>query len=136
MNKRTSLINIVDLAGSERVSKTGILGNKDRLKEASQINKSLHTLGRVIESLADVTSGKGKTLQIPYRQSALTRILETALGGNSVTTMICAISPANDNYEETLSTLRYADQTKRIKNKPIINESAVDKIIRELREEN
>ena len=67
MNKRTSLINIVDLAGSERVSKTGILGNKDRLKEASQINKSLHTLGRVIESLADVTSGKGKTLQIPYR---------------------------------------------------------------------
>ena len=135
MNKRTSLLNLVDLAGSERVSKTGIANNKDRLKEASQINKSLHTLGRVIESLADISAGK-KNVQTPYRQSALTRILETALGGNSVTTMICAISPANDNYEETLSTLRYADQTKKIKNKPIINESAVDKIIRELRQEN
>ena len=112
------------------MSKTGILGNRDRLKEASQINKSLHTLGRVIESLAEITSGKGKNVQVPYRESALTRILETGLGGNSVTTMICAISPANDNYEETLSTLRYADQAKKIKNKPIINESAVDKIIR------
>jgi hypothetical protein len=67
MNKRTSLINLVDLAGSERVTKTGILNNRDRLKEASQINKSLHTLGRVIEGLAEVTSGKGKNVQIPYR---------------------------------------------------------------------
>ena len=75
-------------------------------------------------------------MQVPYRDSSLTRILENALGGNAKTIMICAISPANDNYEETLSTLRYADQTKKIKNKPIINESAVDKIIRELREEN
>lgn len=80
-----------------------------------------------------MAADKNKIIQVPYRQSALTRILETALGGNSVTTMICAVSPANDNYEQTLSTLRYADQTKRIKNKPIINESAVDKIIRELR---
>lgn len=126
------MLNLVDLAGSERVAKTGI-SDKDRLKEASQINKSLHTLGRVIEHLAELAADKGKVVQIPYRESALTRILETALGGNSVTTMICAVSPANDNYEETLSTLRYADQTKKIKNKPIINESAVDKIIRELR---
>lgn len=136
MNKKTSFINLVDLAGSERVSKTGIQGNKDRLKEASNINKSLHTLGRVIEILAEQASGKGKVLQVPYRDSCLTRILESALGGNSKTVMICAISPANDNYEETLSTLRYADQTKKIRNKPIVNESAVDKIIRELREEN
>lgn len=127
-------MNLVDLAGSERVAKTGI-DNKDRLKEASNINKSLHTLGRVIESLAEQAASK-KQLQVPYRESALTRILENALGGNSKTTMICAISPANDNYEETLSTLRYADQTKKIKNKPLINESAVDKLIRELREEN
>ena len=68
-----------------------------------------------------MAADKNKIIQVPYRQSALTRILETALGGNSVTTMICAVSPANDNYEQTLSTLRYADQTKRIKNKPIIN---------------
>ena len=134
MNKKSSFINLVDLAGSQRVSKTGISDNKDRLKEASNINKSLHTLGRVIEVLAELAAGKGKNLQVPYRDSALTRILETALGGNSKTTMICAISPANDNYEQSLSTLRYADQTKKIKNKPIVNESAVDKIIRELRE--
>ena len=108
------------------------MNNKDRLKEASNINKSLHTLGRVIEALAELSLGK-KVLQVPYRDSSLTRILENALGGNSKTIMICAISPANDNYEETLSTLRYADQTKKIKNKPVINESAVDKIIRELR---
>ena len=132
INKKSSTLNLVDLAGSERIAKTGI-NNKDRLKEASQINKSLHTLGRVIEHLAEQAAGKGKTIAIPYRDSALTRILETALGGNSMTTMICAVSPANDNYEETLSTLRYADQAKRIRNKPIINESAVDKIIRELR---
>ena len=71
---------------------------------------------------------------MPYRDSCLTRILEGALGGNSKTVMICTISPANDNYEETLSTLRYADQTKKIRNKPIVNESAVDKIIQELRQ--
>ena len=89
---------MVDLAGSERISKTGI-SDKDRLKEASQINKSLHTLGRVIEHLAEIAAGKKQHVQVPYRDSALTRILETALGGNSMTTMICAVSPANDNYE-------------------------------------
>lgn len=73
---------------------------------------------------------------VPYRNSALTRILENALGGNSQTIMICAISPANDNYEESLSTLRYADQAKKIKNKPVVNESETDKLIRSLKEEN
>ena len=75
MNKKSSFINLVDLAGSERVSKTGILDNKDRLKEASNINKSLHTLGRVIETLAEHSIGKGKSVQVPYRDSSLTRIL-------------------------------------------------------------
>lgn len=66
----------------------------------------------------------------------MTRILQNALGGNSQTIMICAISPAADNYEETLSTLRYADQAKKIKNKPVVNESETDKLIRELKAEN
>jgi len=77
-----------------------------------------------------------KNIVVPYRDSALTRILQNALGGNSKTLMICAISPASDNYDETLSTLRYADQAKKIKNHAVINESEQDKMIRELKEEN
>jgi hypothetical protein len=73
---------------------------------------------------------------VPYRNSALTRILENALGGNSQTIMICAVSPATDNYDETLSTLRYAERAKKIKNKPIVNESEADKLIKELKAEN
>lgn len=111
------------MAGSEKVGKTGATG--DRLKEAAGINKSLSVLGLVISTLADKAMGKGKGKQIivPYRDSCLTRILQNALGGNSKTLMICAISPATDNYEETLSTLRYADQAKKIQNKAVINES-------------
>lgn len=86
-------------------------------------------------TLADIDSGK-KGVKVPYRDSCLTRILANALGGNSKTVMICAISPSNDNFEESLSTLRYADQAKKIKNKAVINESAIDKMIRELNEEN
>ena len=73
---------------------------------------------------------------IPYRNSALTRILQNALGGSSKTIMICAVSPASVNYEESMSTLRYADRAKKIKNKPIVNESESDKMIRQLKEEN
>ncbi|KAL4504232.1 hypothetical protein ABPG72_021070 [Tetrahymena utriculariae] len=131
--EKFSMINLVDLAGSEKVGKTGATG--DRLKEAGQINKSLHILGLVISTLAELEGGK-KNIKVPYRDSCLTKILCNALGGNSKTLMICAISPSNDNYDETLSTLRYADQAKKIKNKAIINESAVDKLIRELTEEN
>ena len=80
--------------------------------------------------------GKGKNIVVPYRDSSLTRILQNALGGNSKTLMICAISPATDNYEETLSTLRYADQAKKIKNNAVVNESETDKMIRELKSEN
>lgn len=92
-------------------------------------------LGLVISRLADKAMGK-KNTTVPYRDSALTRILQNALGGNSKTLMICAISPASDNYEETLSTLRYADQAKKIKNHATINESEQDKMIRELKDEN
>lgn len=116
-----SVIHLVDLAGSEKVGKTGATG--DRLKEAAGINKSLSVLGLVISALADKAMGKGKGAIVPYRDSCLTRILQNALGGNSKTLMICAISPATDNYEETLSTLRYADQAKKIQNKAVVNES-------------
>ena len=133
VTEKFSVINLVDLAGSEKVSKTGATG--DRLKEGSSINKSLTVLGMVISALADISMGK-KSKVIPYRDSALTRILQNALGGNSKTLMICAISPAVDNYEETLSTLRYADQAKKIKCHAKINESPKDKMIRELKEEN
>ena len=91
------MIHLVDLAGSERVEKTGAEGT--RLKEAAGINKSLSILGLVISNLADKAMGKGKNTVIPYRDSCLTRILQNALGGNSKTLMICAISPASDNYD-------------------------------------
>lgn len=80
--------------------------------------------------------GKEKKAVVPYRDSALTRILQNALGGNSKTIMICAISPASMNFEESLSTLRYADRAKKIVNKAVVNESATDKLIRELKQEN
>lgn len=80
--------------------------------------------------------GKAKTQVVPYRDSNLTRILQNALGGNSKTIMICAISPSNMNFEESLSTLRYADRAKKIQNKAVVNESAQDKLIRELKAEN
>jgi hypothetical protein len=106
------------------------------LKEGCAINKSLTCLGNVISVLADKATGKGKGQVVPYRDSALTRMLQNALGGNSKTIMICALSPADTNYEETLSTLRYADRAKKIQNKAVVNESPQDKLIRELKEEN
>jgi hypothetical protein len=131
--EKLSVIHLVDLAGSEKVGKTGATG--DRLKEAAGINKSLSVLGLVISALAEKSMGKGKGSVVPYRDSCLTRILQNALGGNSKTLMICAISPATDNYEETLSTLRYADQAKKIQNKAVVNESETDKLIRTLTQE-
>lgn len=128
---KTSIVNLVDLAGSERADSTGATG--DRLKEGSSINQSLSTLGNVIKALADQVK---KKVQVPYRDSVLTKLLKNALGGNSKTIMIAALSPADINYEETLSTLRFADRAKAIKTKAVINESPTDKLIRELREEN
>merc|ERR1712187_828649 len=88
---------------------------------------------------AEKSMAKGKKAQqllIPYRDSKLTRLLQNALGGSSKTIMICALSPASSNYEETLSTLRYADRAKKIKNNAVINENPQEKLVRELKEEN
>ena len=132
--EKFSVINLVDLAGSEKAGQTGAEGA--RLKEGCAINKSLTVLGTCISVLADKAMGKAKSSVVPYRDSNLTRILQNALGGNSKTIMICAISPSSMNFEESLSTLRYADRAKKIQNKAVVNESAQDKMIRELKAEN
>lgn len=132
--ERVAKISLVDLAGSERATSTGATGA--RLKEGAEINRSLSTLGRVIAALADLSTGKKKNLSmIPYRDSVLTWLLKDSLGGNSMTAMIAAISPADINFEETLSTLRYADSAKRIKNHAVVNEDPNARMIRELKEE-
>ncbi|KAF7559564.1 hypothetical protein G7046_g4587 [Stylonectria norvegica] len=134
--EKVAKISLVDLAGSERATSTGATGA--RLKEGAEINRSLSTLGRVIAALADLsTNGKKKKggTQVPYRDSILTWLLKDSLGGNSMTAMIAAISPADINYDETLSTLRYADSAKRIKNHAVVNEDANARMIRELKEE-
>jgi len=121
-------LNLVDLAGSERQKKTGATGVQ--LKEGTKINLSLSALGNVISALSE---NKGK--HIPYRDSKLTRLLQDSLGGNTKTLMVAAISPADYNYDETLSTLRYANRAKNIKNKPKINEDPKDAMLREFKEE-
>ncbi|CAG0884871.1 unnamed protein product [Cyprideis torosa] len=132
--EKVSKISLVDLAGSERADSTGAKGT--RLKEGANINKSLSTLGKVISALAEISSSKRKKLDfIPYRDSVLTWLLKENLGGNSKTAMIAAISPADINFEETLSTLRYADRAKQILCKAVVNEDANAKLIRELKEE-
>ncbi|KAI0134635.1 kinesin heavy chain [Xylariales sp. AK1849] len=134
--EKVAKISLVDLAGSERATSTGATGA--RLKEGAEINRSLSTLGRVIAALADLSTGKkkkGPGGQVPYRDSVLTWLLKDSLGGNSMTAMIAAISPADINYDETLSTLRYADSAKRIKNHAVVNEDANARMIRELKEE-
>uniref|UniRef100_T1IJB9 OTU domain-containing protein 3 n=1 Tax=Strigamia maritima TaxID=126957 RepID=T1IJB9_STRMM len=133
-SERVSKISLVDLAGSERADSTGAKGM--RLKEGANINKSLTTLGKVISALAEMATKKKKKADfIPYRDSVLTWLLRENLGGNSKTAMIAAISPADINYDETLSTLRYADRAKQIVCKAIINEDANARLIRELKEE-
>uniref|UniRef100_A0A672Z8H4 Kinesin family member 16Ba n=1 Tax=Sphaeramia orbicularis TaxID=375764 RepID=A0A672Z8H4_9TELE len=138
-SETVSKIHLVDLAGSERADATGATGV--RLKEGGNINKSLVTLGNVISALADMTQDgvntnlKKKSVFVPYRDSVLTWLLKDSLGGNSKTIMIATISPADVNYGETLSTLRYANRAKNIINKPTINEDANVRLIRELRAE-
>ncbi|KAF5634897.1 kinesin [Fusarium tjaetaba] len=134
--EKVAKISLVDLAGSERATSTGATGA--RLKEGAEINRSLSTLGRVIAALADLSTGGKKkkgTGQVPYRDSVLTWLLKDSLGGNSMTAMIAAVSPADINFDETLSTLRYADSAKRIKNHAVVNEDANARMIRELKEE-
>ncbi|EJK76654.1 hypothetical protein THAOC_01574 [Thalassiosira oceanica] len=125
---RVGKLRLVDLAGSERQAKTGATGQ--RLKEATKINLSLSALGNVISALVD-----GKSNHIPYRDSKLTRILQDSLGGNTKTVMIANAGPADYNFDESLSTLRYANRAKRIQNKPIVNEDAKDTMLREYQEE-
>ncbi|XP_042333242.1 kinesin-like protein KIF1C [Sceloporus undulatus] len=132
--EKVSKISLVDLAGSERADSSGAKGM--RLKEGANINKSLTTLGKVISALAEMQNNKKKKSEfIPYRDSVLTWLLKENLGGNSRTAMIAALSPADINYEETLSTLRYADRTKQIRCNAIINEDPNARLIRELKEE-
>ncbi|XP_051165599.1 kinesin-like protein unc-104 isoform X6 [Leptopilina boulardi] len=134
ITEKVSKISLVDLAGSERADSTGAKGT--RLKEGANINKSLTTLGKVISALAEIATKKKKKADfIPYRDSVLTWLLRENLGGNSKTAMIAAISPADINYDETLSTLRYADRAKQIVCKAVVNEDANAKLIRELKEE-
>ncbi|KAJ3190381.1 Kinesin-like protein kif3b [Gaertneriomyces sp. JEL0708] len=121
-------LHLVDLAGSERQSKTGATG--DRLKEATKINLSLSALGNCISALVD-----GKSTHVPYRDSKLTRLLQDSLGGNAKTLMIATLSPASYNFDETVSTLRYANRAKNIKNKPKINEDPKDAMLRQYQEE-
>lgn len=125
---RVGKLNLVDLAGSERQSKTGAQG--ERLKEATKINLSLSALGNVISALVD-----GKSTHVPYRDSKLTRLLQDSLGGNARTVMVANVGPASYNVEETLTTLRYANRAKNIKNKPRINEDPKDATLRKYQEE-
>ncbi|XP_013872656.1 kinesin-like protein KIF28P [Austrofundulus limnaeus] len=130
---KQSNINLVDLAGSERQRSSG--SEADRLKEGTAINLSLTTLGNVISALADVAVGK-RVVHIPYRDSVLTKLLQSALGGNSRTVMIATLSPADICYEESLSTLRYAERAKRIQNRAVVNESPTERLVKELKAEN
>ncbi|KAM8946076.1 kinesin-like protein KIF3B [Pelodytes ibericus] len=125
---RVGKLNLVDLAGSERQTKTGAQG--ERLKEATKINLSLSALGNVISALVD-----GRSTHIPYRDSKLTRLLQDSLGGNAKTVMVANIGPASYNVEETLTTLRYSNRAKNIKNKPRVNEDPKDALLREFQEE-
>ncbi|XP_035032726.1 kinesin-like protein KIF1A isoform X13 [Hippoglossus stenolepis] len=138
-SEKVSKISLVDLAGSERADSTGATGT--RLKEGANINKSLTTLGKVISALAEDTgpnkNKKKKKVEsfIPYRDSVLTWLLRENLGGNSRTAMVAALSPADINYDETLSTLRYADRAKQIRCNAVINEDPSNRLVRELKEE-
>ena len=124
---KTGKLNLVDLAGSERQKKTGAKG--EVLDQAIHINQSLSTLGNVVSALV---TGKG---HVPYRDSKLTKLLSDSLGGNSKTVMIANVGPSNINYDETVTTLRYADRAKQIKNAPKINEDPKDAMIRQYQEE-
>jgi DNA repair exonuclease SbcCD ATPase subunit len=123
----TSKFNLVDLAGSERQSKTGAAG--DTLKEGCNINLSLSALGTVIDTLV---KGKG---HVPFRSSPLTMLLKDSLGGSSKTVMFANIGPSEHNLSETVSTLRFADRAKQIKNKPVVNLDTKDQKIQELTEQ-
>eukprot|EP01059_Diplonema_ambulator_P019807 TRINITY_DN33464_c0_g1_i1.p1 TRINITY_DN33464_c0_g1~~TRINITY_DN33464_c0_g1_i1.p1 ORF type:complete len:1052 (+),score=453.79 TRINITY_DN33464_c0_g1_i1:52-3207(+) len=119
-NRKYSVINLIDLAGSERNKKSQAAG--ERLIEATNINLSLTTLKRVIDALVYNSQNRHQPKQVPYRDSVLTMLLSHSLGGNSKTMMVACVSPHYDNSEETLNTLRYASQARRIVNLVRVNE--------------
>jgi len=123
VQEKVSVLRLVDLAGSERAAATGATG--ERLREGGNINKSLVTLGRVISVLAEPKRPGQRQHVVPYRDSVLTRLLQPSLGGNSRTAMIACVSPSESNFEQTLSTLRYADQAKRITTIAHVNEDVI-----------
>ncbi|UJR28287.1 hypothetical protein I4U23_009535 [Adineta vaga] len=125
---RQGKLNFVDLAGSERQMKTGASGQQ--LLESAKINLSLSALNKVISSLVHT-----HTTHVPYRDSKLTRLLQDSIGGTTKTIMIACISPSEDNYDETLCTLRYASRTKNIRNTPIINENSSHILLQQYAEE-
>ena len=129
---KSSKFHFVDLAGSERQKSTAASG--ERLKEAANINKSLTVLGSVINSLVEIAEGKQR--HVRYRDSKLTFLLKDSLGGNSKTCIIANVSPANSSFSETLSTLKFAQRAKQIKNKASVNEEAsgsVDSLKKEIK---
>jgi hypothetical protein len=121
---RTSRFHLIDLAGSERQKVTQAAG--ERLKEAGQINKSLSSLGGVISALVDISAGR--TRHVHYRDSKLTLLLRDSLGGNSRTTLIATVSPTEDCFPETLSTLRFSKMCKMVKNKAVVNEDSTTSV--------
>ncbi|XP_050448393.1 kinesin-like protein Klp61F [Cataglyphis hispanica] len=125
---KTGKLNLVDLAGSENIGRSGAVDR--RAREAGNINQSLLTLGRVITALVE------RAPHIPYRESKLTRLLQESLGGRTKTSIIATVSPANINFEETLSTLDYAHRAKNITNRPEINQKLSKKaLLKEYTEE-
>ena len=124
----TAKFHFVDLAGSERIKRTGAVGQL--MKEGISINKGLLCLGNVISALTDDSK---KDKHIPYRDSKLTRILQDSLGGNSRTTMIACVSPAETNYEESLNSIKYASRARNIKNKAVVNRDPNSLLIDSLR---
>ncbi len=124
---KASKIALVDLAGSEKIMKTGVEGKS--LEEAKKINTSLTTLGKVINTLAD-----GKSSHIPYRDSKLTRLLQESLGGNSLTNLVVNVSPSSYNEPETITSFRFGQRAKFIKNDPIVNRCyTVDELMKLLK---
>eukprot|EP00899_Mesostigma_viride_P008142 jgi/Mesvir1/17329/Mv07723-RA.1 len=126
----TAKFHLVDLAGSERNKRTGNTGI--RLKESIRINTGLLALGNVISALG---GGRHTVSHVPYRQSKLTRLLQDSLGGNSMTCMIACISTADINFDESLSTLKYANRARNIKNRPVVNVDAHSAELAQLRGE-
>lgn len=117
---QVSQLNLVDLAGSERARQTNATG--ERFKEGTHINLSLSSLGLVIKQLSEASENSKQ--HVNFRDSKLTRLLQASLGGNAMTTIICAVTPAA--FDETLCTLSFASRAKSVKNKPQLNEVMSD----------